>query len=527
MTVNIKYNEAIALVADKVQVIAVTDKTKQTIAEEVNVFIRALKNLISDADMASGRISVLEALSGVNNAPTADTILINGTAIQGSTLVGSYAYFDINNDIEGATTFRWLRNGVAIVGATSKSYIIAALDVGATIIFEVTPKAVTGTLVGAAYRSSGLLIPDPALNITPTSLPLMVSSTMAGFTTKGTVDGLETGDVVSRIWLAYGIAGTTYAQAIAANRFKILSAGADLAAYQVAGYSYAATLVAGTSYVIWAKVEETMANGGANLGAETSSAVFFITHQAPTIPNVSAVAVDSSATVSLVAASTLSDGATLTGYNIYNGATKLNTTPTTLPYTQNSLTNGTTYNYQVESVDSFGAISAKSAVISVTPNVVLMARHIRWEVIDGLGSPDMLRIVEIEVNNPDILPTAAASWTCSSAYDLPYGVPANVADGVLDFAATTGVGGAFVFGANQVTNQFIQCDLGSSKAVTDWREDMALNQTQQPKTVKVYIATSAVAPAKTTGVNNANWHLASSVVLSTATNGWTTRFPLT
>ena len=61
-----------------------------------------------------------------NSAPTATAVAISGTPAVGQTLTGSYTYGDVDSDAEGTSTFRWLRNGVAIGGATATTYAVVA-----------------------------------------------------------------------------------------------------------------------------------------------------------------------------------------------------------------------------------------------------------------------------------------------------------------------------------------------------------------------------------------------------------------
>ena len=44
----------------------------------------------------------------------------------GQVLTGSYTYGDAEGDLEGASTFRWLRDNVVIAGATARSYALVA-----------------------------------------------------------------------------------------------------------------------------------------------------------------------------------------------------------------------------------------------------------------------------------------------------------------------------------------------------------------------------------------------------------------
>lgn len=91
-----------------------------------------------------------------NSPPVASGVSISGSPTQGNVLTGSYTYSDADSDPQGASTFRWLRSGVAISGATSTTYTLQAADVGTTIQFEVTPVASSGSSPGATVTSSAV-----------------------------------------------------------------------------------------------------------------------------------------------------------------------------------------------------------------------------------------------------------------------------------------------------------------------------------------------------------------------------------
>lgn len=103
--------------------------------------------------------------TSVNTSPSASNVSIadvNGFyVISGDVLNGTYSYDDTESDAEGATTFRWLKDGVAIPGATGASYTLGASDVPADITFEVTPVATTGEITGAAITSSSVSTHKP------------------------------------------------------------------------------------------------------------------------------------------------------------------------------------------------------------------------------------------------------------------------------------------------------------------------------------------------------------------------------
>lgn len=104
-------------------------------------------------------------IDGANEAPTASSVTITGTVLSeadglyypetGAVLTGNYTYGDADSDAEGTSTFRWLRDDVAISGATSQTYTPVEADVSHVLKFEVTPVAATGTSPGTAVASSG------------------------------------------------------------------------------------------------------------------------------------------------------------------------------------------------------------------------------------------------------------------------------------------------------------------------------------------------------------------------------------
>ncbi|MGI0012748.1 MAG: DUF7594 domain-containing protein [Nitrososphaera sp.] len=105
-----------------------------------------------------------------NTPPTASNVAITGTAVVGQVLTGNYTYADADGDLEGTSTYRWLRNGASISGATAKTYTLVAADQGALIVFEVTPVAATGA-------SPGVPVQSPAVGpVAPANTPPQITS---------------------------------------------------------------------------------------------------------------------------------------------------------------------------------------------------------------------------------------------------------------------------------------------------------------------------------------------------------------
>ena len=107
-------------------------------------------------------------------APTAMSVAIIGTPTVGHTLTGSYVYEDAEGDAEGASTYRWLRDGTMLSGATTTAYTVVAADLGRALTFEVTPVAQSGASPGAPVTSGAVVIVGEAPTVavtTPTSAP--------------------------------------------------------------------------------------------------------------------------------------------------------------------------------------------------------------------------------------------------------------------------------------------------------------------------------------------------------------------
>src|SRR6266568_3746597 len=107
-------------------------------------------------------------VTAANAAPVASAVSISGTAEYAQLLTGNYTYSDADGDLQGTSTFRWLRNGTTVV-STSQTYSTVGADVGQTLTFEVTPVAATGTSPGSAVQSSLLTIAKKDVTITPNS----------------------------------------------------------------------------------------------------------------------------------------------------------------------------------------------------------------------------------------------------------------------------------------------------------------------------------------------------------------------
>ncbi len=121
-------------------------------------------------DLNTGtKVASSATTSRVNSAPYAviQPITYPTTVTVGQVLTGHYQYFDNDGNTEGASLYRWLRDGNPIPGATAITYTIDLDDEGSSISFEVTPVASTGyPNIGSAVTSASVG-PVPASGTVP------------------------------------------------------------------------------------------------------------------------------------------------------------------------------------------------------------------------------------------------------------------------------------------------------------------------------------------------------------------------
>jgi len=234
--------------------------------------------------VTSAAINVTVTVS--NDAPVASNVAItdnNGDAvIVGDSLSGSYSYSDTEGDAEGVTTFRWLRDGVAISGATASTYVLVSADSGRSINFEVTPIAATGETVGSAVTSS---TPLTVVNLSPRAININITDNNGGV--------VEVGDVLTGGYTYFdndadAEATTTFAWLRGGVKFNTAIPGATSLTYTVTQDDSGQTLVFSVTPV---------AASGANTGNAFSSAGVLVPNDAPVASNVSITDVNGGAAV--------------------------------------------------------------------------------------------------------------------------------------------------------------------------------------------------------------------------------------
>jgi len=129
--------------------------------------------------------------------PVASVVAVTGASNVGQILTGSYNYFDADSSPEGTSTFRWLRDGVTVLG-TSSTYTVVLADLGHNITFEVTPVAQNGMSGAPVLSASGVLIVNAApvasaVNITGiTKVDQLLTGHYTYFDADGDLEGTST-----------------------------------------------------------------------------------------------------------------------------------------------------------------------------------------------------------------------------------------------------------------------------------------------------------------------------------------------
>lgn len=141
------------------------------------------------------------AFGADSSAPAATGVAITGVLRNGQTLTGNYTYVANGLGPEGTSTFRWLRDDVAIGGATSQTYTLTASDVGADIKFEVTPVAASAesgiATESIAYGPVGATLSgNPIVAVWPDDYILQSTSGAPQVDISGYLTGRDSANVV-------------------------------------------------------------------------------------------------------------------------------------------------------------------------------------------------------------------------------------------------------------------------------------------------------------------------------------------
>jgi hypothetical protein len=186
---------------------AATEITYTTVAADSGQILTFEVTPISESGVTTGTAVTSAGATILNSAPTASAVTISGTLLVGELLTGAYTFADVDNDAQGTSTFRWLRNGVAIDGATGFTYSTVAADSGQVLTFEVTPISATGIATGIVATSAGATIQNSAPTAAAVTISgtLLVGELLTGAYTFADVDNDPQGTSTFR-WLRGGVA---------------------------------------------------------------------------------------------------------------------------------------------------------------------------------------------------------------------------------------------------------------------------------------------------------------------------------
>ena len=168
----------------------------------INLKVSAIENV---------RWGLDPTLPNVNDAPTG-AVLISGDAVEGATLTASNTLGD--EDGMGVVAYQWLRDGVAIEGATGDTYVLSQDDVGAKITAAASYTDQQGTEESVTSDPT-----DEVANVNdaPTGSVVISGDAVEGatLTASNTLDDEDGMGVVTYQWLRNGVAiegatGDTY-----------------------------------------------------------------------------------------------------------------------------------------------------------------------------------------------------------------------------------------------------------------------------------------------------------------------------
>ena len=174
-------------------------------ADSITVSVDDNGNTGTGSSSASlGSINV--DITPVNDAPIG-TPLITGTAQEGQSLTADVSGI-ADADGLGSFSYQWLRDGVAITGATGSSYSLGDSDVGAAMSVTVSYVDGNGT---AESLTSAATSAVANVNDAPTGTPLITGTAQEGQTLTADVSGIADADGLGSFsyqWLRDGVAIT-------------------------------------------------------------------------------------------------------------------------------------------------------------------------------------------------------------------------------------------------------------------------------------------------------------------------------
>ena len=369
-----------------------------------------------------------------NNAPVASSVSIvddnGGVALVGELLIGNYTYSDRENDAEGTSLFRWLRNGTAISGATALNYTVVAADSGANLVFEVTPVASTGTTNGEAVVSNPINIS----NSPPVVSSVMITDTNGGSTVVG--------DTLTGSYDYFDIEGDNEGGSI----YRWLRNGAAINGATSINYTVVAADVGGNlSFEV-----TPVASTGGSPGAPDTSGSISVVNSAPVFSSAGSVSVSENTTnIGYSAVATDPEGNTVT-YLLSGGTDRirfsLNSSTGALSFVNSpdyefpaDVDKNNVYNVDIKAIDGSGGESVLSVTVTVTDVSNLVAEvtfppsnaNLGGQVVqttfagklidleDGIVEADDVALMNIDGNQVTVVPGSPGRWSVKVPVAIP------------------------------------------------------------------------------------------------------------
>lgn len=210
-----------------------------------------------------------------NSGATASSVSITdtngGDGVVGDLLLGGYIYVDADGDPEGASLYRWLRNGASILGATNSSYTLTISDTGQSISFEVTPVPTSGSVGLPTVSSNSLTVVSGSNNVPPLATDVNITDSNGG-------DAL-----IGDLLLGGYVYSDADGDAEGISTFRWLRGGAAIAAATTATYT---VVTADSNQSITFEVTP-IAFNGVNPGTAVISDAIVVSNSAPIATGVS------------------------------------------------------------------------------------------------------------------------------------------------------------------------------------------------------------------------------------------------
>jgi hypothetical protein len=163
------------------------------VGKQIYVVVTGTKSGVPSVTRQSEPVTILGAKQTLTPTP-----VLSGTIQVGNTITANIGTWDTST----VKTFRWLRDGVAIAGATTTQYVLGSEDVGKIVSFEVTS---TRTNYQQEIRTAALATVVPAAQLLSVTPPVISGNTVLGSTLVSTWGTWSATGTYSFQWMRNGV----------------------------------------------------------------------------------------------------------------------------------------------------------------------------------------------------------------------------------------------------------------------------------------------------------------------------------